>query len=370
MGIEDPNNTGTVAFYEPNVTTYSDNYPFGMPISSRTDMTMPYRYGFQNQELDNEIKLNGNSVNFKYRMHDPRLGRFFAMDPLFKSFPWNSPYAFSENRVIDGIELEGRERIPVQVAEFGRSMEQKVTNFQEVTKYTVQQVGVGLGRVADEWSDYVQRSNGSFLPGAPSLSLGEVTGYNAANEFLDGIVALKDLPREWSEGGIAERTAILTNLGITAASFAYGARVPTSKFAKGAKTKRVVINSSMKGLDIRDAKVVLDVNPGAKIADLVEMAKYETFRTGNEHALIQLDDGSRQIVSGGKHGINLPKNTDILFGHTHPNLRKGELNTPSDGDRQALIDLDQSKQYIFHDGQRTTIYRDTKSDQDVTTTEY
>lgn len=42
-------------------------------------------------------------------MHDPRLGRFFSTDPLAKEFPWNSPYAFSENRVIDGIELEGAE---------------------------------------------------------------------------------------------------------------------------------------------------------------------------------------------------------------------------------------------------------------------
>ena len=112
MGIEDPNNTGTVAFYEPNVTTYSDNYPFGMPISSRTDMTMPYRYGFQNQELDNEIKLNGNSVNFKYRMHDPRLGRFFATDPLEVKYPWNSPYAFQENKLGLGVELEGLEMAP------------------------------------------------------------------------------------------------------------------------------------------------------------------------------------------------------------------------------------------------------------------
>jgi len=42
-------------------------------------------------------------------MHDPRLGRFFAVDPLTAEYPWNSPYAFSENRVIDGVELEGLE---------------------------------------------------------------------------------------------------------------------------------------------------------------------------------------------------------------------------------------------------------------------
>ena len=42
-------------------------------------------------------------------MHDPRLGRFFAVDPLTAKYPWNSPYAFSENRVINAIELEGLE---------------------------------------------------------------------------------------------------------------------------------------------------------------------------------------------------------------------------------------------------------------------
>ena len=44
-------------------------------------------------------------------MHDPRIGRFFAVDPLAPDYPWNSPYAFSENQVIDAIELEGLERL-------------------------------------------------------------------------------------------------------------------------------------------------------------------------------------------------------------------------------------------------------------------
>jgi len=68
-----------------------------------------YRYGFQGQEKDDEIKGAGNSINYKYRMHDPRIGRFFAVDPLFREYPWNSPYAFSENRVVDAVELEGLE---------------------------------------------------------------------------------------------------------------------------------------------------------------------------------------------------------------------------------------------------------------------
>ncbi len=67
------------------------------------------RYLYQGQEMDDEVKGEGNSVNYKYRMHDTRLGRFFAVDPLNSKYPYNSTYAFSENRVIDGVELEGLE---------------------------------------------------------------------------------------------------------------------------------------------------------------------------------------------------------------------------------------------------------------------
>ncbi|MGB1219226.1 MAG: RHS repeat-associated core domain-containing protein [Flavobacteriales bacterium] len=84
-------------------------YPFGMQMPGRKFNGGDYRYGYQGQEQDNEIKGEGNSVNYKYRMHDPRLGRFFAVDPLAPEYPHNSPYAFSENRVIDGVELEGLE---------------------------------------------------------------------------------------------------------------------------------------------------------------------------------------------------------------------------------------------------------------------
>lgn len=39
----------------------------------------------------------------------PRVGRFLSLDPLAAKYPHNSPYAFSENRVIDCTELEGLE---------------------------------------------------------------------------------------------------------------------------------------------------------------------------------------------------------------------------------------------------------------------
>ncbi len=93
------------------VVSYNNYYPFGMPQPNRNFDSQEYRYGFQGQEKDSELKGEGNSINYKYRMHDPRIGRFFAVDPLFKSFSYNSPYAFSENDVIASIELEGLEKI-------------------------------------------------------------------------------------------------------------------------------------------------------------------------------------------------------------------------------------------------------------------
>ncbi len=95
----------------PAIALTYDHYPFGMLVPQRNYQSPEYRYGFQGQEKDDEVKGNGNSLNYKFRMHDPRVGRFFAVDPLFRRYAHNSTYAFSENRVLDGIELEGKEHL-------------------------------------------------------------------------------------------------------------------------------------------------------------------------------------------------------------------------------------------------------------------
>jgi hypothetical protein len=47
-------------------------------------------------------------------MDDPQIGRFWSVDPLCDSFPHNSTYAFSENKVTGYIELEGKEALSIQ----------------------------------------------------------------------------------------------------------------------------------------------------------------------------------------------------------------------------------------------------------------
>ena len=96
-----------------------------------------YSMGFQGQEEDDEIKGEGNSVSYEYRIEDPRLGRFFAIDPLTAQYPHNSPYAFSENRVIDAVELEGKECILIH----GTNMSSGKHMFDDVAREEFMRIG-------------------------------------------------------------------------------------------------------------------------------------------------------------------------------------------------------------------------------------
>jgi RHS repeat-associated protein len=54
--------------------------------------------GYQESERDDDVKGDGNSYTTFYRMHDPRLGRWFSTDPVFQ--PWQSPYNSMDNNPI------------------------------------------------------------------------------------------------------------------------------------------------------------------------------------------------------------------------------------------------------------------------------
>ncbi|PXY42837.1 hypothetical protein DMB65_02130 [Flavobacterium cheongpyeongense] len=119
--------SGALAYFNPEVLSYSDYYPFGMLVPSRHGKSESYRYGFQGQEMDNEIKGEGNSLNYTFRMHDPRIGRFFAVDPLAKAYPHYTPYIFSGNKLIHAIELEGMEEYELFLpSPFQRSIEDAI----------------------------------------------------------------------------------------------------------------------------------------------------------------------------------------------------------------------------------------------------
>ncbi|UZR99108.1 hypothetical protein [Chondrinema litorale] len=69
-----------------------------------------HKFQFQGQEIQEEFGLNWSS--FKWRNADVQIGRFHSVDPLAEDYYYNSPYAFSENKVVAHVELEGLEAAP------------------------------------------------------------------------------------------------------------------------------------------------------------------------------------------------------------------------------------------------------------------
>ncbi len=107
-----PNVSGTsFTYFNPQITTITDYYPFGMQIAERSWVasSSSYRFGFNGQEKENEVAGDGDYLSFTYRIHDARLGRFLSVDPLSKDYPWYSPYQFGGDNPIKSVDLEGLE---------------------------------------------------------------------------------------------------------------------------------------------------------------------------------------------------------------------------------------------------------------------
>jgi RHS repeat-associated protein len=100
-----------VAYYRAEEKSYADYDPYGMLLPGRLGGGFAdQNFGFQGQLKDDELNLHpGTSYAFEYRVHDPRVGRFMSIDPLAQKYPFYSTYAFSGNRVLDMVELEGLE---------------------------------------------------------------------------------------------------------------------------------------------------------------------------------------------------------------------------------------------------------------------
>ncbi|MEQ6168996.1 DUF6443 domain-containing protein [Ekhidna sp. MALMAid0563] len=100
----------TVYHGKTNVVSTQDYYPFGLTFneSVRTASVKNRMNTFQDQEYEEETGW----VKFKWRNHQPDIGRFFNVDPLAHDYVYNSPYAFQENKMGLGRELEGLELAP------------------------------------------------------------------------------------------------------------------------------------------------------------------------------------------------------------------------------------------------------------------
>ncbi len=79
---------------------FTDYYPFGSPMPGRNSNSADYRFGFNGQEMDNEISgQTGTHTTAMFWEYDSRLGRRWNRDPIIKC--WQGSYAcFSDNPII------------------------------------------------------------------------------------------------------------------------------------------------------------------------------------------------------------------------------------------------------------------------------
>src|SRR5690554_7865988 len=122
--------------------------------SSNYFVARNYRYSFQGQEHHDEIRGKGNYINYKYRGHDPRIGRLdWLIDPLAKDYPYYTPYQFSGNKLIHAIELEGLAEVELNSGEKietgPRSIESTIDLLESIGAWD-------NGQYVTEWGDGVE----------------------------------------------------------------------------------------------------------------------------------------------------------------------------------------------------------------------
>jgi len=100
---------GVLDYYNADVVTANDYYPFGMEMPGRkfVQVGKSYRYSINGQEKDSE--LNENTTTAEYWEYDSRIARRWNADPVIKE--WESPYlCFSGNPIFyadpDGMDPE------------------------------------------------------------------------------------------------------------------------------------------------------------------------------------------------------------------------------------------------------------------------
>jgi RHS repeat-associated protein len=64
---------------------------------------------FSGKQLHDDFGFN--LLSYKFRYHDPALGRFISIDPLAEQYSYNSTFAFAENKLGLGVEYEGLELV-------------------------------------------------------------------------------------------------------------------------------------------------------------------------------------------------------------------------------------------------------------------
>ncbi|WP_205509787.1 LamG-like jellyroll fold domain-containing protein [Longitalea arenae] len=115
IAVPSSENSSVADHYEADVTTTQDYYSSGMLMPGRKWSMSNYRYGFNGKENDNEMKGEGNSIDFGDRVYDPRIGKLLSVDYKSSSYPSHSPYSYAAGNPILYIDPDGNSVEPSNI---------------------------------------------------------------------------------------------------------------------------------------------------------------------------------------------------------------------------------------------------------------
>lgn len=197
---------GKIVGFEPDVVTAQDYDPFGMLLSGRSwEVGSGYRYGFNGKESDPELYEDGNIYDYGFRIYNSRLGKFLSTDPLFKNFPWYTPYQFAGDKPIACLDLDGLEDVyynGILINDLSMVPALDVFNSTEIGKLYLSKFidksinsSVSLFVYEDNRLD-IEGGNTTFIPYADLLNFSNNQNDNKqgfADRYMNGDIAAVEL---------------------------------------------------------------------------------------------------------------------------------------------------------------------------------
>jgi RHS repeat-associated protein len=162
-----------------SVRVYKINQNTTVPFALRDDAA--YRYGFNGMERDDELSGSGNSYTTEFRQYDPRLGRWYSIDPKKSLMPWESPYSFSNNSPIAGNDPNGDICIPCIQFVAGFTLD-VLEQFAE--GYFLEDI-TSFDKLADNWSFWQSIRSGS----GSTINAAGLAGRIATSPMLKMVVS-------------------------------------------------------------------------------------------------------------------------------------------------------------------------------------
>ena len=306
------------------VASASDYYPFGLPMKGRQFSGSFYRFGFNGQEKDDEIRGKGNSISFDARMYATRFGRWLSMDALASKYPSVSPFVFALNTPIMAKDPDGNLVIFI--------------NGQHA----------GTGGTAAYWGEYAKDVMKSIGDQSARYVDGALGGWrNTGEEAVKGGLAGWRL-RGWV-GALAGATfKVLSSSNVSikvrmAAGEAQGMKDAADIIAnlKEGETIKIVTHSMGAGFSRGYTKGILKYAKAHGQAGRVAF-EYELDVNAFQGGDLPIDENVRQIQNktGGLDGGK--SLTEALRGNSVPTVDKvpdeEDTTDPSDADKGHAID--------------------------------